>query len=287
MNRRFAHVLSRLSIVSVVAVSAVGAAACSRAASTDSQAAAQQAKAAPAAQAAQRGPGNHFFREIEKLDLRASQRDALAEVEQNLAADLAPHRETIRQVAETLAGSIESGRLDPEVAAAQKAALLAAATDAKATFAAALNEVHDNLDADQRAELVARMQARHEQHARGEEGEAHRQEAMARFATELGLTSEQKQAIHEAVRDATEKAFPDRKARREAWEAKMKALGEAFVRDDFDAEEYDFAEGADQAIASFTEATERAIEVSGKILGPSQRIALAALIRDRANASQR
>ncbi|APR79289.1 Hypothetical protein A7982_04636 [Minicystis rosea] len=283
MNRRFAHVLSRLSIVSVVAVSAAGVAACSRAPSTDTQAAAQQEKAT---QAAQHGPGRHMFREVEALDLRASQREAIAEVEQNLAADLAPHRETIRQVAETLAASVESGRIDAEEAAAQKAALTAAAADAKASFAAALNDVHDTLDEGQRAELVARLRAHHENPGAPRD-EAHRQEAMARFATELSLTPEQKQAIHDAVRDASEKVFPDRKARREAWEAKMKAAGEAFVRDDFDAEEFDFAEGADQAIASFSQVTERAVEVSGKVLGPSQRIALAALIRDRANAPRR
>lgn len=282
MNRRLSTVLSRLSIVSVVAVSSVGVAACNRAPSTDAQAAAQPAQVAPAAH---RGPGYHLFRQIEKLELRDAQRDAVTEVEQNLAADLAPHRETIRQVAETLAAGIENGRLDPEEAAAQKAALTAAAADARATFATAMNEIHDALDLDQRAELVANLRARHEHRGEqaGESDEAHRQAGMARFAIELGLTDQQKQAIHEAVRDGLEKAFPDRKARREAWEAKMKALGDAFISDDFDAEEFDLAEGADHAIANFSEVAERAVEVSGKVLGPSQRIALAALIRDRAN----
>jgi Spy/CpxP family protein refolding chaperone len=275
--------LSRLSIVSVVAVSSVGVAACNRSPSTDAQAAAAQAKAAPAAH---RGPGYHLFRQIAKLDLRDEQREVVAEVEQNLAADLAPHRETIRQVAETLAAGIEDGRLDPEEAAAQKAALTAAADDARASFATAMNDIHDALDLDQRAELVANLRARHE-HRGEQQDEAHRQAGMARFATELGLTEEQKQAIHEAVRDGVEKVFPDRKARREAWEAKMKALGDAFIGDDFDAEDFDLAEGADQAVAHFTEVAERAVEVSGKVLGPSQRIALAALIRDRASRAEK
>lgn len=283
MNRRLSTALSRLSIVSVVAVSSVGVAACNRAPSTDAQAAAAPAKAAPAAH---RGPGYHLFRQIEKLDLRDEQREVVAEVEQNLAADLAPHRETIRQVAETLAASIEDGRLDPEEAAAQKAALTAAADDARASFATAMNDIHDALDLDQRAELVANLRARHE-HRGEQQDEAHRQAGMARFATELGLTEEQKQAIHEAVRDGVEKVFPDRKARREAWEAKMKALGDAFIGDDFDAEDFDLAEGADQAVAHFTEVAERAVEVSGKVLGPSQRIALAALIRDRASRAEK
>jgi Spy/CpxP family protein refolding chaperone len=282
MSSRFARIVSRLSIVSVVAVSALGAAACSKAGASGTQAAAEPVKAAPA----QHGPGYHVFREIEGLDLRASQREAIAEVEQNLAADFAPHRETMRQVAESLAKGIESGKLDQAEVDAHRAALTAAVADVHDSIAGALNEVHDVLDQGQRAELVARLRARHERHAEPQD-EAHRQQAMARFATELGLTEDQKQAIHEAVRDASEKVFPDRKARREAWEAKMKALSDAFVRDDFDAEDFDPMSGAEEAITSFTQIAERAVDASGKILGPTQRLALAALIRERANAPQR
>jgi len=282
MSSRFARIVSRLSIVSVVAVSAIGAAACSRAPSTGTQAAAEPVKAAPA----QRGPGYHVFREIEGLDLSDAQREAIAEVEQNLAADLAPHRETMRQVAETLAKGVESGKLDRAEAEAQKAALTAAVADVHDSIAGALDDVHDTLDQGQRADLVARLRARHEAHGKVQD-EAHRQQAMARFATELGLSDDQKQAIHEAVRDASEKVFPDRKERREAWEAKMKALGDAFVRDDFNAEDFELMSGADEAIASFTQVAERAIDASGRILGPTQRLALAALIRDRANAPHR
>lgn len=282
MKRTFAHVISRLSIVSVVAVSAAGLAACNRASTADTQAAAEQKEAAAQA-APQRGPGYHAFREIEAMDLRADQREALAEIEDNLAADMAPHREMMRQVAETLAASVEAGRVDRAEVAAEEEALAAAVADARIAFAEAANGVHDTLDADQRAELVARLKARHDHRAPTDE--AHRQEGMARLVTELALTDQQKQAIHDAFRDGVEKMFPARKARREAWEAKSKALADAFVRDDFSAEDFNLAEGAEEAIASFSRVVERAVAVSGQVLGPSQRTALAALIRDRARAS--
>lgn len=279
MNARLSRIVSRLSLVSVVALSAAGAAACSKASTDDgrTQAAAQEAKASAA-----KSPGHRMFREIEKLDLRDTQRDALAEVEQNLAADLAPHRETIRQVAETLASAVEDGKLDPEEAAAQRAALMAAAAEANGSIALAMNEVHDALETSQREAIVAHLRAQHERHGRGEQTEAERQDKMARFAIELSLTADQKQAIHEGIRDGMEKAFPERKARREAWEAKSKALGDAFIRDDFNAEDHAIGAGAEEAIASFTEVAEHAIEVSGKVLAASQREALAAMIRERA-----
>lgn len=284
MNARFAHVFSRLSLVSVVAVSALGAAACNNGRTTEAApvVAAEQAKAAPAA--GQHGPGYRLFRQIEALDLRPAQRAAVAEVEQNLAADLSPHRETVRQVAHTLATGIQNGQIDPEVSAAQQAALTAAMADANASFAAAMNEVHDALDAGQRATLVERLRAQrfgeHGRHARAE-GE-HESGPMAKVAFELGLTEEQKQSLREAVQKGTEDIFPDRKVRREAWEAKMKALGDAFVTDDFDAADFELGGGGDQAIRAFNEAVTRAIDVSGKVLSDDQRLLVAAMIREKA-----
>src|SRR5262249_19145556 len=119
MNARFAHVLSRLSLVSVVAVSAVGVAACNNARTSAPAPVAVEQQAAPAPATAKHGPGYRLFRQIETLDLRADQRASVAEIEQNLAADLAPHRETVRQVAHTLASGIQNGQIDPEESQAQ------------------------------------------------------------------------------------------------------------------------------------------------------------------------
>ena len=276
MNARLSRIVSRLSIVSVLALGAGGLAACNRASTTSTSAQATAAQAAPA-----RGPGHRMFREIESLDLREPQREVISEIEQNLAADLAPHRETIRQVAETLASAIEEGRVDAEASAAQRAALTAAAAEARVSFAGAMNEVHDALDVDQRALLVKKLREKHER-GHAPKDEAQRQAGLAKLATELALTDEQKQSIHDGIRDAVESAFPDRKERREAWEAKMKALGEAFISDDFDAEDFDLGGGAEEAIATFTQAAERAVEIGNSVLGASQRAAVAELIRARA-----
>ena len=60
--------------------------------------------------------------------------------------------------------------------------------------------------------------------------------------------------------------FPDRAARREAHEAKMKAMAAAFVTDDFDAADYDLAEHAEEAVASFVAITSKAVDLSGSVL---------------------
>lgn len=288
MKARFAQVLSRLSIVSVVAVSAVGAAACSPARTTEaSPTAAEAARTGAARDAAERGPGYRIFRQIDALSLRPSQRAAVAEVEQNLRADLAPHRETVRQVAQTFAGGIETGRIDAGETAAQQAALVATIADMRASVASALDAVHDTLDAEQRLALVTNLRAQHASdrghEARGREEGAPRDHApLAKLALALALTDEQKQAVRDAFQKGTDEIFPDRKVRREVWEAKMKALADAFVTDSFNAADFDLATGAEDGIKAFGEASARAIALSGSVLSDGQRRSLAEMIRAHA-----
>jgi hypothetical protein len=281
MNQKIANVLVRLSMVSMVVVSGAALAACRRAPAASTQAASEEVQAAPEAQ---RGPGQHIFREIQGLDLRDAQRDALDEIEQNLRADMAPHRETGRQVAKGLADALEAGEVDAQVIAQHQAALRAAADDIHAALGAAFNEVHDSLDAAQRADLVARLQAKHEarmQH-HAEEGEEHHGHGMARLAAKIGLTEEQQRALREALQQNADELFPDRKARRLEWEARVKDLAESFVRDDFDAADHDLGGHAEEAIAKLGAVTQRVVDTSGKILGVSQRKILADMIRERA-----
>jgi Spy/CpxP family protein refolding chaperone len=285
MNARFAHVLSRLSIVSVVAVSALGAAACNGRASTSSPApavaAASESETAPAA-APSHHPGKQIFREVRALDLSDAQRATVDDLEQNLVADLAPHRETFRQVAQFFAGSVESGEIDPAQAKAHEAAISAAILDGKASFVTAMNGLHDLLDAGQRSTLVSRL---HDQARRGVTRDAQGAERpegpLSKLAFEIGLTEDQKVALRDAFQQGTDELFPDHAARRQAHEAKMKAVAAAFVGEDFDAADHDFG-APDQAVASFTEIVSRSVDVSGRILSASQRSVLAGLIRSHA-----
>jgi Spy/CpxP family protein refolding chaperone len=283
MNARFAHVLSRLSIVSVVAASAIGTAACNGRASTAPAPAPEAAAEATPAHT----PGQHVFRQVYALDLRDEQRAAVNEIEQNLIADLAPHRETVRQVVEFLASGVESGELEARDAEAQEAALVATVADARGTIANAINAVHDTLDAGQRAALVTRLQEQHRRAAAAAPAEGapstnQHQGPIARLAFELGLTEEQKQSIRDAVQKGVDELFPDHKARREANQAKMKALAEAFVSDDFDAADHDLGADVERSFQSFVEVATRAVDVSGHVLTTSQRQALAGVIRSRA-----
>jgi Spy/CpxP family protein refolding chaperone len=275
---------SRGSLVAVALVSSIGVAACSQAQPTGGEGAQKPAAAESEAGAeVKKGPGHPIFRQIEALDLTEDQREDLREIEAGLAEDLTAHRETLRQVADTLAHGIETGTLDEAQATRNEDALRAAATEARASIVNAMNEVHAALEEDQREALVRSLRAQRDQwrNERGANREGGRQ-GIAKIAAKLGLTEQQQQVIRDEVREIGDRAFPERKARREAWEAKMEALGDAFMSDNFDAADFDLGSGAGEAIASFTGTAREVIDLSGRVLAPSQRLLAAQLLRSKA-----
>jgi Spy/CpxP family protein refolding chaperone len=280
---RPASVASRLSIVALLGAAAcsggpgtgTGAPAPTPAATAETRAAAEPTPAAPRVH----GPGGWFFRQVETLDLRDDQRAAVAAARDKLAADLVPHHEVVRQEIVHLADAIQVGRLDPEKAAEQKAALLTVVAKAKASLAQAVNAVHDTLDASQRVALVAQLEKQREERAHPDARHSH---GLAKLAFEIGMTEEQQAKISEAFGKGLDELFPDRKARREAWEAKTKAMAEAFVTDDFDAADFDLADHAEEAVASFLQIASRGVDVSSHVLSGGQRELAAGWMRERA-----
>lgn len=225
-------------------------------------------------------PGARIFRTIENLDLTDDQRDELSVIEADLKADLTSHRATFELVGNKLAQGLESGELTDADAAECEKALSEVAEKGKVTVVAAINDVHDVLDADQRAQLVADLKAQREAAKKGDVEPARRGK-MGDLVARLGITESQKQLIADEVKTQLDEMFPDRKARREAWEAKMEAMSEAFVQDDFDAADFDLGGEAGEAIGKFTSVARTAIDISGGVLDPGQRMLLASIMRDR------
>ena len=173
---------------------------------------------------------------------------------------------------------MELGKLDAEKAEEQKALLASVIVEAKASFADAINGVHDTLDSSQRFALVQALKEQHEGHAR-EGGPKH---GLAKLAYAVGLTEAQQTAIADSLQQGLDELVPQRKARREAWETKMKAMGEAFVTDDFDAADFDMADHSVEALTSGMQMASRAVDVSNDVLSDGQRRLAADWVRERA-----
>jgi Spy/CpxP family protein refolding chaperone len=226
------------------------------------------------------GPARWFFRQVSTLPLRDDQRVAVSEIQDELAADMVPHRESMRQAIRNVADAVEVGQLDAAKAAEQKAALEAVLDEVKASFATAINGVHDTLDSAQRAALVQKLKEQHDAHAHADAEHSH---GITKLAFEIGLTAEQQARISDAFSKGLDELFPDRKTRREQWQAKMKAMSAAFVTDDFDAADYDLADHAEEALASCIEIASRAVDVSNQVLSSGQRRLAADWLRGKAD----
>ncbi|MBK8256026.1 MAG: hypothetical protein IPK82_25580 [Polyangiaceae bacterium] len=271
---------SRGMIGAVAISSSLAVAACAKSESPDNEPSTQPAASQNLNEGRAHSPGARIFRTIENLDLTDDQRDELAEIEADLKADLTSHRATFELVGNKLAQGLESGQLTDDDAAECEKALSEAAEKGKVTVVGAINDVHDVLDADQRAQLVADLKAQREAAKKGDVEHARRGK-MGDLVARLGITESQKQIISDEVKTQLDEMFPDRKARREAWEAKMEALSEAFIQDDFDAANFDLGGEAGEAIGKFTSVARTAIDISGGVLDPGQRMLLASIMRDR------
>jgi len=275
MNAVFAATPSRLAVVAILA------AACSGAppTSTPSPAPEPRAPVAEVQAAPRHTPARWFFRQVDALQLRDDQRPALTAIQERLAADMVPQREAVRHAIIRLADAVELGQLDAARSADQKAELSIALQQAKGSFARAINGVHDTLDVAQRVALVERLKQHHDGHGEADREHKH---GLAKLAYEVGLTEEQQAKIADAFNKGLDELFPDRKARREQSEAKMKAMALAFITDDFDAADFDLADHAEEALASSVEIASRGIDVSTRVLSAGQRRLAADWMREKA-----
>jgi Spy/CpxP family protein refolding chaperone len=101
---------------------------------------------------------------------------------------------------------------------------------------------------------------------------------MKQLAEDLNLTDAQKQAFHD---EFASMPHPD-KSQFEGMKEKMKAVGEAFATDSFDAKALGVGEKIPTMAKNFGTRMEHMVEAAIKILDANQRVMLAAKIRDHA-----
>lgn len=327
---RFSRSFSRFLLPAMVFAS-VGIAACSadRGQAPDSEAApAEQAQAAPvpAAEAApadqgeataDRHQGGHmdsaralpWLRQVEKLDLRPEQRTALEAIASDLRLDLQPSRNEMKKLVDVYVAGVEAGKIDRQAVDAQRAVLASTAPIVKDALESAANDVHDALDEDQRAELVAMMRARrsdgnayaeHKGHcdmqenaddseraekrelADGKEGgRRHGRRPLAKLADELGLSQDQQRTIHEAVQNGVDNLFPQRKEKREEMIARLTAMEDAFLTDDFDARDFDIGKDMQEMLKGAGDGATGLADLAVRVLTENQRATIAQKIRAR------
>lgn len=325
---RFSRSFSRLFLLPTAIFVSVGVAACSadRGQAPDSEGAAapaEQAQVAPA-EPAEAAPADQdealsadrdrpdsaralpWLRHVEKLDLRPEQRTMLEGIADDLRADLQPSRNEMKKLADIYASGVEAGKIDRPAVDAQRAVLAATAPAVKEALENAANGVHDALDEDQRAELIAMMRARRAErgdwHERGDrhehdqkverddaqeqagksEGRTHRRRhGIGKLADELGLTDDQQRTIRDAVREGIDNLFPYHAERREEMAARLTAMEDAFLTDDFDAADFDIGKDMQEMLKGAGDGATGLADLAVRVLTEKQRVKIAEKIRTR------
>jgi hypothetical protein len=267
---------------SILAVAVLGLAAGCGSTVDPSATAASPGQGTEAVQARVAGPGGFFVNQVDKLDLRADQTTTVSGIRAQLQAATAPVRTARAALGAEVAREVRAGTLDASKIQplADQVATAHAAT--KPAIQAAVQQIHDTLDATQRQALVASMHAQREQfHARGA-GREH----MQRIAAELGLSDDQVATIRASMKEAFTARGEAMRAEHGQMKGRMEAIATAFQSDTFDARALDVGEHMGAGAAHFVGMRQAFLKAAVPVLTAAQREALATKIEARTQVAE-
>ena len=239
--------------------------------------AASPGQTAQAAQARFAGPGGFFLNQVDKLDLRADQTTTVAGIRTSLQAAAAPVRTARAALGVELAKEVRAGTLDESRIQPLVEKVTAAHVATRPAMQAAVQQIHDTLDATQRQALVAAMRAKGEQgHARGA-----MKGRMERIAAELGLSDDQVATIRASMKAAFVARGDTMRAEHGQMKARMETLASAFEGEAFDARALDVGEHIGAGVAHVAGIHQAFLNAAVPVLTAAQREALATKIEAR------
>jgi Spy/CpxP family protein refolding chaperone len=224
---------------------------------------------------------------IKDLDLSADQKTAVEKVRSDLLAKMEPARAAGKDLANTLADGVAAGavnRAKADAAVNKLVTQVQAIHDASLT---ALDQLHDALNAQQRAALVDALQAHWEKwkEAQGSEeldDHQHRPGHLLGLVRDLGLTKDQAEKIKAKFHDQM-KGSPQDRQHKEVSDH-LTAFATAFKADKFSAKSLTKAKAANAHVARWgATRMERFLEAAAPVLTPDQRTKLAQHIREHAD----
>jgi hypothetical protein len=140
--------------------------------------------------------------------------------------------------------------------------------------------MHEHADDAERADDAANAEKR-ELADTSEGGRRHGRRPLAKLADELGLSADQQRTIHDAVRNGVDNLFPQRKEKREEMIARLTAMEDAFLTDDFDARDFDIGKDMQEMLKGVGDGATGLADLAVRVLTENQRATIAQKIRAR------
>jgi Spy/CpxP family protein refolding chaperone len=223
---------------------------------------------------------------LDTLGENTPERAAIEKIRADLHAKMEPARAAERSLQSLLADGIAAGGIDHAKADSMLASISAAAGASHDAAIGALNELHAALTPPERSALADKVEAHWEvwQSANAEEkrdatGRPRHEGHLERLENEIGLTQDQLDKIH-----ATLAAVPPATYDPQKVAAHVKAFGDAFRADTFDAKTLTTASDANSALARFGSAQMvRFYEAVDLVLTADQRKKLSEILHEHAS----
>ena len=221
---------------------------------------------------------------LDTLGVAPERRAAVEKIRTDLQARMAPARTAEQNLVTALADGLAAGSFDAakvDAAVAQATAAAAAVHDASIE---ALNQLHAVLTPPERAALVDKVEAHWavwkktnaDDLGSAQEGAGH----VSALARDLDLTPDQADKIRAGLREGM-KGVP--RLDSEEVTTYLRAFGEAFRGETFDAKALTAANGANTHLAGWGAAhMARFVETASPVLSPDQRTKLAERLREHA-----
>ena len=221
-------------------------------------------------------------------DLSGDQRAKIDAIAADYQTAIAPRRVAGAALANLFATALETGKADDAAIDAKLAELEATAVAEKTALSTALDSMHATLTPAQRTALVESIRSRHHDGKGMFGGGKHEHDGnksglhgpLRHLLGDLDLTEAQQQAF--ADRLAEPKPIWDRAANM----AILKAIGDDFTKDTFDAKSHDLSLLGGPAPSKMATKMRKVVAVSLEVLDQGQRTKLATKLRDFATKMQ-
>lgn len=219
---------------------------------------------------------------METLGVSADQKAQLEKIKSDLQAKTAPAHDAEKVLLSTLADGVAAGNVDQAKVDAALAQLATATSAAHDASLASLNDLHAALRPEQRAALVDKVEAHlavwRKVNAEEQQGSHEKNDHLAKFGAEEGLTADQIDKISTQLRASP---APDMKADAGQIDAFMTGF-RAFEGESFDAKTLSSGRDASGRLArSGASRIAHFYAVAAPVLTPEQRTKVAQHIRDR------
>jgi Spy/CpxP family protein refolding chaperone len=226
--------------------------------------------------------------DLAQVGIKPEQKSAIDGIQADLEKLGDATKDAKMQLDKDIADGAAAGKLDKAKIDADVKKLAQAADSTAAAAQEAVNKLHKTLDAAQRKKLVELMRAKgkdHEERMKGEMADHDKAEhgRMDKMAEQLGLTPEQKEKLKGKMEAGMKAEMGKMKEHHAGMQKHMKALGDAFETDKFDAKKAGVAEHLGDMAKMMVTGRIKFVEAVLAILTPEQRAKFADHVKQHAD----